>query len=70
MTGMRPDHLRDAMPLNLVQRRIQDILCNGELLWKIPTKGGKARIVVGHGLDHDLDCLGVEYPAQLIRFGS
>lgn len=67
---MRPDHLRDAMPLNLVQRRIQDILCNGELLWKIRTKGGKARILVGHGLDHDLDCLGVEYPAHLIRFGS
>ncbi|RWR85589.1 RNA exonuclease 4-like protein [Cinnamomum micranthum f. kanehirae] len=67
-TGIRPDHLRDAMPLNLVQRRIQDILCNGELLWKIRTKGGKARILVGHGLDHDLDCLGVEYPAHLIRY--
>ncbi|XP_068638550.1 RNA exonuclease 4 [Aristolochia californica] len=66
-TGIRAEHLRDAMPLKQVQRKIQDFLCNGEALWKIRTKGGKAWILVGHGLDHDLACLGIEYPSLLIR---
>lgn len=55
------------MPLKQVQRKIQDFLCNGEPMWKIRPKGGKARILVGHGLDHDLDCLQLEYPAIMIR---
>ncbi|KAI3980680.1 hypothetical protein MKX01_025245, partial [Papaver californicum] len=52
-----------------VQKIIQDFLCNGELIWKIrSSKGtGKARILVGHGLGHDLGCLGMEYPSNLIR---
>ncbi|GMH05533.1 hypothetical protein Nepgr_007373 [Nepenthes gracilis] len=66
-TGIRPEYLRDAMPLRQVQRKIQDYLCNGEPVWKIRSRGGKARILVGHGLDHDLDCLGIEYPAIKIR---
>ncbi|KAK6928327.1 Exonuclease, RNase T/DNA polymerase III [Dillenia turbinata] len=66
-TGIRPEYLRDAMPVKNVQRKIQDFLCNGEPLWKIRSRGGRARILVGHGLDHDLDCLGMEYPAILIR---
>ncbi|OAY69548.1 RNA exonuclease 4 [Ananas comosus] len=66
-TGIRPEHLREAMPLKQAQRKIQDLLCNGEPIWKIRSKDTKARILVGHGLDHDLDCLGVEYPAFLIR---
>ncbi|XP_072964689.1 RNA exonuclease 4-like [Typha angustifolia] len=66
-TGIRPEHLRDAMPLKHAQRKIQDFLCNGEPIWKIRSKGAKARILVGHGLDHDLECIGVEYPALLIR---
>ncbi|CAD5175746.1 unnamed protein product [Musa acuminata subsp. malaccensis] len=66
-TGVRPEHLRDAMPLKQAQRRIQDLLSNGEPIWKIRSRGGNARILVGHGLDHDLDCLGVEYPEFLIR---
>jgi DNA polymerase III epsilon subunit-like protein len=66
-TGIRPEYLRDAMPLRQVQRKIQDFLCNGEPMWKIRPKGGKARILVGHGLDHDLDCLQLEYPAIRIR---
>ncbi|KAK6913121.1 Exonuclease, RNase T/DNA polymerase III [Dillenia turbinata] len=65
-TGIRPEHLRDAMPVKHVQRKIQDFLCNGEPLWKIRSTGGRARILVGHGLDHDLDCLEMEYPAILI----
>nr|CAD1838286.1 unnamed protein product [Ananas comosus var. bracteatus] len=67
-TGIRPEHLREAMPLKQAQRKIQDLLCNGEPIWKIRSKDTKARILVGHGLDHDLDCLGVEYPAFLIRY--
>ncbi|KAF5479585.1 hypothetical protein F2P56_000394 [Juglans regia] len=66
-TGIRPEYLRDAMPLRQVQRKIQDFLCNGEPMWKIRTKGGRARILVGHGLNHDLDRLQAEYPAIMIR---
>ncbi|MQL78524.1 hypothetical protein Taro_010951 [Colocasia esculenta] len=67
-TGIRPEHLRDAMLLKQAQRKIQDFLCNGEPLWKIRSRGGKARILVGHGLVHDLDRLGIEYPSILIRY--
>ncbi|XP_042507169.1 RNA exonuclease 4-like [Macadamia integrifolia] len=66
-TGIRPEYLRDAMPLKQVQRKIQDFLCNGEPIWTIRSRRGRARILVGHGLDHDLDCLGVEYPPLMIR---
>ncbi|GFP96052.1 rna exonuclease 4 [Phtheirospermum japonicum] len=66
-TGIRPESLRDAMPLRQVQRKIQDYLCNGEPIWQIRSRGGKARILVGHGLDHDLKCLELEYPDILIR---
>ncbi|CAK9162807.1 unnamed protein product [Ilex paraguariensis] len=67
MTGIRPEFLRDAMPLRQVQRKIQDFLCNGETVWKIRSRGGTARILVGHGLDHDLKCLEMEYPTVMIR---
>ncbi|OAY25804.1 RNA exonuclease 4 [Manihot esculenta] len=66
-TGIRPEYLRDAMPLKMVQSKIQNFLCNGEPMWKIRPRGGKARILVGHGLDHDLDRLQLEYPAVMIR---
>lgn len=65
--GIRPEHLKDAMPLKQVQKRIQDFLCNGEPMWKIRPRGGKARILVGHGLDHDLDRLQLDYPSIMIR---
>ncbi|KAL6960605.1 hypothetical protein U1Q18_038370 [Sarracenia purpurea var. burkii] len=67
-TGIRSEFLRDAMPVRQVSRKIQDFLCNGEPMWKIRSRGGKARILVGHGLDHDLKCLDLEYPAILIRY--
>ncbi|KAA8548097.1 hypothetical protein F0562_004642 [Nyssa sinensis] len=67
-TGIRPEFLRDAMPLRQVQRKIQDFLCNGEAIWKIRSRGGKARILVGHGMDHDLKSLEVEYPGIMIRY--
>ncbi|KAK4754777.1 hypothetical protein SAY87_008534 [Trapa incisa] len=66
-TGIRPEHLKDAMPLKQVQKRVQDFLCNGEPMWKIRPKGGKARILVGHGLDHDLDRLQLDYPSSMVR---
>ncbi|KVI09185.1 Ribonuclease H-like domain-containing protein, partial [Cynara cardunculus var. scolymus] len=67
-TGIRPEYLRDALPLRQVQRKIQDFLCNGEPIWKIRPRGGKARILVGHGLDHDLKCLELEYPVVKISY--
>ncbi|KAI4346981.1 hypothetical protein L6164_007838 [Bauhinia variegata] len=66
-TGIRPEYLRDAMPMRQVQRKIQDFLCNGEPMWKIRPRGGKARILVGHGLDHDLESLQIEYRTEMIR---
>ncbi|KAM7277893.1 hypothetical protein ACFE04_005027 [Oxalis oulophora] len=66
-TGIRPDYLKDAMPIKQVQKKIQDFLCNGEPMWKIRPKSGKARILVGHCLDHDLDRLQLEYPAITFR---
>ncbi|KDP45347.1 hypothetical protein JCGZ_09596 [Jatropha curcas] len=67
-TGIRSEYLRDAMPLRLVQSKLQNFLCNGEPMWKIrPRGGGKARILVGHGLDHDFDRLQLEYPAVMVR---
>ncbi|XP_065857687.1 uncharacterized protein [Euphorbia lathyris] len=66
-TGIRPEYLRDAMPLRQVQSKIQSFLCNGEAMWKLRPKGGRGRIVAGHGLDHDLDRLQLEYPLLMIR---
>ncbi|KAK6798757.1 hypothetical protein RDI58_006460 [Solanum bulbocastanum] len=63
MTGIRPEYLRDAMPLRNVSRKIEEFLCNGEPIWQIRSKGGRSRILVGHGLDHDLKCLEMDYPA-------
>lgn len=68
MTGIRVEHLKEAMPLKQARNKIQDFLCNGEPMWKIRMKEGKGRILVGHGLERDLECLGLEYPAHLIRY--
>ncbi|KAJ6860576.1 RNA exonuclease 4-like [Populus alba x Populus x berolinensis] len=62
-TGIRPEYLRDATPLRQVQKKIQDFLCNGEPMWKVRPRGGKARILVGH----DLERLHLEYPAVMMR---
>ncbi|MCD9558774.1 hypothetical protein HAX54_016391 [Datura stramonium] len=66
-TGIRAEYLRDAMPLRNVSRKIQEFLCNGEATWQIRSKGGRSRILVGHGLDHDLKCLEMDYPPIKIR---
>ncbi|KAL6627570.1 hypothetical protein ACP70R_031296 [Stipagrostis hirtigluma subsp. patula] len=66
-TGIRPEHLRDGMTVKQAQRRVQELLLNGEQPWKARTSRGRARALVGHGLDHDLDALGMDYPAYLKR---
>lgn len=67
VTGITEDHLRDAMPLKEVQDKILQILYNGESIGRLRLNGGKARVLVGHGLDHDLDCLRMNYPDHLLR---
>ncbi|OVA07592.1 Exonuclease [Macleaya cordata] len=72
-TGIRPENIRDAMPLRQIQQKIQDLLCNGEQIRRTirsGSSGGKAAsrmILVGYDLDHSLECLGIEYPEHLIR---
>lgn len=68
-TGIRPEHLRDGgvMTVKRAQERVQELLFNGEQPWKVRSSRGRARVLVGHGLDHDLDALGVDYPAYLKR---
>lgn len=56
------------MPLKQVEKKIQEYLSNWEPIRKIRPKTGKAKILVGHGLDHDLDRLHIEYPALMIRY--
>ncbi|CAN4082454.1 unnamed protein product [Withania somnifera] len=63
MTEIRAEYLRDAMPL----RKIQEFLRNGEPIWQIGSKGGRSRILVGHGLDHGLKCLEMDYPPIKMR---
>ncbi|KAI4995383.1 hypothetical protein ZWY2020_035286 [Hordeum vulgare] len=36
-TGIRPEHLRDALAVKMVQRQVEDILLNGEQPWKRDT---------------------------------
>lgn len=67
ITGIKEEHLRDAMPLCDVRERILEILYNGESLGRLRLDGGRARLLVGHDLDHDLDCLRMNYPDHLLR---
>lgn len=56
------------MPLNEVQDKILKILYNGESVGRIRLDGEKVRLLVGHGIQHDLDCLRMKYPGQLLRY--
>lgn len=67
ITGLTEEHLRDAMSLEEVQEKIQEILYNGESIGIVRVDGGKARLLVGHSVDYDLDCLRMNYPDHLIR---
>ncbi|KAL2556818.1 Exonuclease family protein [Forsythia ovata] len=67
VTGITEEHLRDAMPLKEVQDKILQILYNGESIGRLRLNGGKARVLVGHSLGHDLNCLRMNYPDHLLR---
>ncbi|KAL9248013.1 hypothetical protein vseg_021379 [Gypsophila vaccaria] len=70
VTGLTEEHLKDPMPLKDVQEKILEILYNGESIGIARLDhldGGKARLLVGHSLEHDLDCLNMSYPEHLIR---
>ncbi|XP_057964189.1 RNA exonuclease 4-like isoform X2 [Malania oleifera] len=67
VTGIREEHLRDAMPLKEVQAKVLEILHNGESIGRLRLDGGKGRLLVGHGLEHDLDCLRMYYPPHMLR---
>ena len=46
-------------------RRVQDTLLNGEQSYSYSySSRGAARLLVGHGLEHDLDALGMDYQAH------
>ncbi|OEL25273.1 hypothetical protein BAE44_0013709 [Dichanthelium oligosanthes] len=70
-TGIRPEHLRDGamglMTVKNAQQRVQELLLCGEQPWKVRTSRARARLLVGHGLDHDLKALGMDYPDYLKR---
>ena len=67
ITGLTEEHLRNAMPLKEVQEKVLQILYNGESIGKVRLDGGKARLLVGHDLAHDLDCLKLNYPDHMLR---
>lgn len=67
VTGLTEEHLKDAMGLNEVRDTIFEILFNGESVEKLRLDGGKARLLVGHDLGHDLDCLRMNYPEHMLR---
>ncbi|PKU64637.1 uncharacterized protein LOC110115819 [Dendrobium catenatum] len=67
-TGISEDYLVNAMPIGEVQKKVLEILYNGEeSISRIRLYGGKACLLVGHSLDNDLDCLRINYPDHLIR---
>lgn len=55
------------MPIKDVQDKILQILYNGESIGVVRLNGGKARLLVGHDLEHDLECLRISYPDHLLR---
>ncbi|XP_071924075.1 RNA exonuclease 4-like isoform X3 [Coffea arabica] len=67
VTGIKEEHLKGAMPLKEVQDQILQILCNGESVKSLWCSGGQAKVLVGHNLEHDLDCLRMNYPDHLLR---
>ncbi|KAL3849836.1 hypothetical protein ACJIZ3_011718 [Penstemon smallii] len=67
ITGITEDHLIDAMPLKEVQHKILQILYNGESIGRLRLHGGRGRVLVGHGLEHDLSCLRMNYPDHMLR---
>lgn len=67
VTGLTEEHLEDGMSLREVQTKILEILYNGESVARPKLDGGKAKLLVGHSLEHDLNCLRIKYPRDLLR---
>ncbi|KAM6558599.1 hypothetical protein CsatA_027838 [Cannabis sativa] len=67
VTGLTEEHLSNAMPLKEVQEKISQILYNGESTGSEWSDGAKARLLVGHSIKHDLDCLRMNYHDHLLR---
>lgn len=67
VTGLTEEHMRYAMPLKEVQEKVLRILINGESIGRLRLNGGRARLLVGHDLEHDLDCLRMNYPDHMLR---
>ncbi|KAG5567612.1 hypothetical protein RHGRI_002975 [Rhododendron griersonianum] len=67
ITGITEHHLRDAMPLEEVSEQLLQILYNGEAIGRLRWDGGNARLLVGHDIQHDLQCLKINYPDRLVR---
>lgn len=67
ITGLTEEHLKNAIPLKKVREKLLQILHNGESIGKVRLDGGKARLLVGHDLAHDLDCLKMNYPDHMLR---
>ncbi|PKA66848.1 Small RNA degrading nuclease 1 [Apostasia shenzhenica] len=68
VTGIKEDHLLNAMHISEIQKKVLEILYNGEeSLARIRLDGGRACLLVGHSLDNDLDGLRINYPDHLIR---
>lgn len=68
VTGLTEEHLEDGMSLREVQTKILEILYNGESVARPKLDGGKAKLLVGHSLEHDLNCLRIKYPRDLLRY--
>ncbi|KAJ4727527.1 RNA exonuclease 4 [Melia azedarach] len=67
VTGLTEERLKDAMAVNEVRDKILEILYNGESVGRLRLDGGKGRLLVGHGLEHDLNCLRMSYPDHMLR---
>ncbi|KAG7036375.1 REX4, partial [Cucurbita argyrosperma subsp. argyrosperma] len=67
VTGLTEERVRYAMSLKEVQEKVLKILLNGETIERLRLNGGKARLLVGHDLEHDLDCLRMNYPDHMLR---
>ncbi|GAY40748.1 hypothetical protein CUMW_054340, partial [Citrus unshiu] len=67
VTGLTEEDIKNAMPLKEVKDKILEILNNGESTGRLMLDGGKARLLVGHGLEHDLDSLRMNYPDHMLR---
>ncbi|KMZ62741.1 hypothetical protein ZOSMA_44G01440 [Zostera marina] len=67
ITGLTESYLAEATPLSLIKHTVEKILYNGERISLACLNSGQPMILVGHGLDHDLECLKIDYPRHLLR---